>query len=42
MTRHFLWINEEEGWIAFQIKLNGVHQYYQYLKYEKSNDNDPS
>ena len=40
MTRHLMWINEEEGWIGFQYKLDGVHHHYEYLQYEKYNDND--
>jgi hypothetical protein len=33
-TRHLMWINEKEGYMGFQIKLDGIHQYYSYLKYE--------
>ena len=32
MTRHLMWINEEEGWIAFEYKVNGVHSHYEYLE----------
>jgi hypothetical protein len=32
MTRHLMWINEKEGWIAFQYKINGEHYYYEYLQ----------
>lgn len=32
MTRHLMWVNEEEGWIAFQYKVDGIHQYYEYVQ----------
>jgi hypothetical protein len=32
MVRHLLWINEEDGWIAFQYILNGQHLHYEYLE----------
>lgn len=32
--REFMWINHEEGWIAFDVKdVNHKHKYYEYLKY---------
>lgn len=32
MTRHLMWINDEQGWIAFQYKVNGEHHHYEYLQ----------
>lgn len=41
-TRHLMWVNEAEGMIAFEYKVNGIHKSYEYVKIEKKNDNDPS
>lgn len=42
MIRNLMWINEESGYIAFDVTFNGEHQYYEYLKFGKQNDNDSS
>ena len=33
MTRHLMWINEEEGWMGFQYKMNGDHSHYEYIQF---------
>ena len=34
-TRKFLWLDLENGWIAFDIKINGIHSRYEYLEIER-------
>ncbi len=33
MVRYLMWVNEEEGWLAFHYKLNGEHHHYEYLEF---------
>lgn len=32
MIRYLMWINVDEGWVAFQYRLNGEHHHYEYLE----------
>lgn len=35
MIRYLLWVNLEEGWIAFEYKLDDIHHHYEYLEIGK-------
>lgn len=42
LYRELMWINEEQGYIAFDVKNSktGLHEYYEYIKFVKKDASD--
>ena len=36
LERNLMWIDEEEGWIAFDITEDSKHKYYEYIKFNQT------